>query len=251
MVYSSSSARVGIGGWVFPEWRGDAFYPEGLRQADELAYASQRLAVIEINATFYRTQSAKSFEAWASATPDDFVFTLKAPRAVVMKRELAATEEAVAWFLGSGLERLGAKLGPINWQLPRHKRFAREDLAAFLGHLPQSLGTLPLRHALEARHESFAEPAAAALLAEHNVALILAESPSYPRFDADTASFRYARLMLTEEDEPQGCSAPELSRLAEMVRTWAKPGFVFFIDGAKARNPAAAMALQQHLTATS
>lgn len=235
--------RVGIGGWVFPEWRGGVFYPEGLRQAEELAFASRQVTAIEINATFYRTQSAKSFDAWAAATPEDFVFALKAPRGVVMKRELAGTGEGVSWFLNSGLERLGSKLGPINWQLPGHKRFDRADLAGFLALLPKSLGALPLRHALEARHESFRDPAAVALLAEHDVALILAETPSYPRLDADTASFRYARLMITEEEEPHGSAPATLDAWAKTAQGWNKPGFVFFIDGAKAKNPAAAMAL--------
>lgn len=241
------SIRVGIGGWVFPEWRGGVFYPDSLKQADELAFASRRVTAIEINATFYRTQSAKSFEAWAAATPADFVFALKAPRGVVMKRELAGAAEGVSWFLQSGLERLGPKLGPINWQLPGHKKFDREDLAGFLALLPCSLGAQPLRHALEARHESFRDPAATALLAEHDVALILAETPSYPRFDADTASFRYARLMITEEEQPHGCAPATLDAWANTAKAWGKPGFVFFIDGAKAKNPAAAMALLERL----
>jgi uncharacterized protein YecE (DUF72 family) len=249
MVEDRAGVRTGVGGWVFAEWRGGAFYPEGLRQADELGYASRKLGAIEINATFYRTQSEKSFAAWAAAVPDDFMFTLKAPRGVVMKRTLAETGEGVAWFLRSGLERLGSKLGPINWQLPGHKRFEREDIAGFLRLLPANLGSLTLRHALEARHESFADPVAAALLAEWNVALILAESPSYPRLDADTADFRYARLMITRDEEAHGCAEPELARLAAMARGWDKPGFVFFIDGAKAKNPAAAMALHARLEA--
>ena len=34
--------RTGIGGWVFAPWRG-VFYPPGLRQADELAFAESRI----------------------------------------------------------------------------------------------------------------------------------------------------------------------------------------------------------------
>src|SRR4051812_48707209 len=74
--------RVGVGGWNFPPWRG-SFYPPGLPQARELEYASGKLTAIEINATFYRTQSAKSFAKWRDETPEDFVFSLKGHRAVV------------------------------------------------------------------------------------------------------------------------------------------------------------------------
>lgn len=239
--------RVGIGGWVFPEWRDGVFYPKGLRQAEELSYASRHVTAIEINATFYRTQSAKSFEAWAAAAPEDFAFTVKAPRGVVMKRELAETGESIAHFLGSGLERLGQKLGALHWQLPDHKKFDREDLAGFFKLLPQKLGAQPLRHALEARHQSFAEPAAIDLLAAHNVALILADSEDYPRLDFDTADFRYARLQRASAEEPLGYSEAALDAIAAMARAWGKPGFVFFIAGEKAKNPAAAMALIKRL----
>jgi hypothetical protein len=67
--------RVGIGGWVFPPWRG-AFYPSGLRQADELGYASRQVTAIEINGTFYGSQKPQSFRRWHDETPDDFIFSL-------------------------------------------------------------------------------------------------------------------------------------------------------------------------------
>ena len=71
--------RVGIGGWTYEPWRG-TFYPADLKQADELDYASRHLTTIEINGTFYRTQSAASFRKWRDATPDDFVFAVKGHR---------------------------------------------------------------------------------------------------------------------------------------------------------------------------
>ena len=67
--------RVGVGGWNYAPWRG-TFYPTGLKQADELGYASRHLTTIEINGTFYRTQSAASFKKWRDETADDFVFAV-------------------------------------------------------------------------------------------------------------------------------------------------------------------------------
>ncbi|MCP4306673.1 MAG: DUF72 domain-containing protein, partial [bacterium] len=77
--------RVGIGGWTFVPWRG-TFYPKGLKQADELKYAGEHLTTIEINGTFYRTQSPKSFAKWRDETPDGFVFSVKGHRAIVNKK---------------------------------------------------------------------------------------------------------------------------------------------------------------------
>jgi len=244
---SAAMIRVGVGGWVYPEWRGGVFYPKGLRQADELAFASARFTATEINATFYRTQTPETFAAWAAGSAEGFVFAVKGPNAVTVRRELAGTGPQLERFFASGLERLGDKLGPINWQLAGTKKFDREDLAGFLKVLPRTLQGRPLRHALEARHESFADPAAAALLKDENVALVLADAEDYANFDADTADFRYARLQRMSEDVPTGYDDGALDGFAEQAKDWAAKGdaYIFMINGAKIRAPAAAQALQQ------
>ena len=99
-----NTVRVGIGGWDFAPWRG-LFYPEGLRKADQLGYAAARLTSIEINATFYRTQSAKTFRNWRDGTPEGFVFAVKAARAAAQRTDAEEAKPAVARFLGSGADR--------------------------------------------------------------------------------------------------------------------------------------------------
>src|SRR5438046_8631131 len=128
---NSDTIRVGIGGWVFPPWRG-TFYPPGLRQAEELAYASRHVTAIEINGTFYRTQTPASFRKWHDETPDGFVFSLKGPRYVTQRSDLAETGPGIERFFGSGLGELGDKLGPILWQFAPFKPFDAADFAAFL-----------------------------------------------------------------------------------------------------------------------
>ena len=146
--------RVGVGGWVYEPWR-DNFYPPGLAHARELEYLSRRVTAIEINATYYRTQSAASFAKWRDATPDDFVFAVKATRYATNRRVLGEAGESIERFLASGLAELGPKLGPIVWQFATTKAFDAADFEAFLKLLPQRVGGLPLRHAMEVRHPSF------------------------------------------------------------------------------------------------
>ena len=112
--------RVGIGGWNYEPWR-ETFYPKDLAKDKELEYAAKRLTTIEINATFYRTQSAASFAKWAAATPDDFVFSVKAPRAAVQRKDLREAKESIEWFFNSGVSELGSKLGPIFWHVEFHR----------------------------------------------------------------------------------------------------------------------------------
>src|SRR5690348_6121583 len=128
----SGSIRVGIGGWTFAPWRG-TFYPRELAQKDELAFASRKLTAIEINGTYYRTQSPASFRKWAAETPEDFVFAVKALRFCTNRRVLAEAGDSVGRFVDSGLAALGEKLGPILWQFAPTKRFEPDDFAAFLG----------------------------------------------------------------------------------------------------------------------
>ena len=121
MKSNTGTIRAGIGGWVFPPWRG-AFYPAGLRQAEELSYASRQVTAIEINGTFYRTQKPESFAKWRDETPDGFVFSLKGPRYVTQRSgSLAETGPSIERFLGSGLAELGDKLGPLLWQFAPFK----------------------------------------------------------------------------------------------------------------------------------
>jgi uncharacterized protein YecE (DUF72 family) len=86
--------RVGIGGWSYEPWE-ETFYPADLPTAKQLEYASSKLTAIEINATFYRTQSAASFQKWAKATPDDFKFSVKAPRAAVQRKDLREAAQSI------------------------------------------------------------------------------------------------------------------------------------------------------------
>jgi len=246
---NSGAIRIGIGGWVYPPWRG-AFYPAGLRQTDELAHASRHVTAIEINGTFYRIQTPASFKKWHDETPDDFVFSLKGPRFLTHRGELASAAPYMERFFASGFLDLGDKLGPVLWQFAPTKEFDGADLAAFLKLLPREIAGRALRHVIEARHKSFAAPACVDLLREHGVALARVDDAHYPEFAEATADFLYLRLRRCAEDEPAGYKPEALDRWAERVKGWAAEGrdvFLYFINGAKIRAPAAAQALLQRL----
>jgi uncharacterized protein YecE (DUF72 family) len=239
------SIRIGIGGWTFEPWRG-VFYPAGLAQKGELAYAASKLTSIEINGTYYGSQKPDSFKKWHDETPDGFVFSLKASRFCTHRRVLAEAGPSIEKFIMGGLLALKDKLGPINWQFMATKKFDPEDFGAFLALLPRSVEGRRLRHAVEVRHESFRGPVFYALARHHGVAIIHAGDSPHPAIDEATAPFAYARIMGTREDEPSGYSEPDLDRWAGQAKSWASDGrevFLYVIGGAKQHNPAAAMAL--------
>ena len=238
--------RVGIGGWTYPPWRG-VFYPDKLPQSKELEFASHALGAIEINATFYGRQKPKSWENWEKTVPSGFQFAVKGSRYCVSRSKLAESADSIANFFGQGFEVLGPKLGPILWQFAKFKRFDRDDIAAFIDLLPTELGGITLRHAIEPRHASFDDPAFFELCRARNIAVVLDDSDEYPAIEADTADFAYARLQRMSEDVPTGYDDAALDRFAARARDWRKRGdaYIFMINGAKVRAPAAALALQR------
>jgi uncharacterized protein YecE (DUF72 family) len=241
---------VGVGGWNFAPWRG-SFYPKGLTQARELQYASRELTSIEINSTFYGLQKPATFKKWHDETPDGFVFSVKAPRFVTHRKRLAEGASSVTRFLGSGVLQLGAKLGPINWQLAPTKHFDAEELTEFLALLPRKLEGRALRHVLEVRHPSFDCDEFVALMREQQVAVVEAGDSGYPHIEARAAPFSYLRVMGTKKSAPKGYTPAALARWRERAQALACEGdvFLYFISGAKERNPQAARALLASLDA--
>ena len=255
--------RIGVGGWTFEPWRG-VFFPTDLKQKDELAYASRHLTSIEVNGTYYGSQKPETFRKWANETPDGFVFSLKANRFCTNRRVLAEAGESIERFYAQGLSELGAKLGPVLWQLPNTKKFDPADFEAFLALLPKSYAGLSLRHCVEARHDSFRDPAFAALLRKYGVAVVFAEHNTYPAFADVTADFVYARLQTGSDDVETAYEPPVLDAWAERLISWAEGGrpgdldcadpahaaevkprevFAYIIHEGKIRAPAGAMAL--------
>lgn len=241
--------RIGLGGWTYPPWRGD-FYPPALPQRQELEYAASKFGAIEINATFYGRQSPKSWAAWAAQVPDGFQFAIKGSRYCVTRPRLSDAGEGVATYFAQGMAALGPRLGPILWLFATRRKFDRDDIAAFLDLLPFELDGLPLRHVLEPRHESFRDEHFFDLCRQRNVAIVFGDDDEFPCIDADTASFAYARLQRMREEVPTGYDGARLDAFAGKAKGWVEAGrdaYVFMINGAKIRAPAAALALQERL----
>ncbi|TKJ69804.1 DUF72 domain-containing protein [Pseudomonas sp. CFBP13508] len=238
-----ATIHIGISGWRYAPWRGD-FYPKGLAQKRELQFASRAVNSIEINGSFYALQRPERYAQWYAETPDDFVFSVKAPRFITHVRRLREIEKPLANFFASGVLELKEKLGPILWQFPPNFKFDAERFTQFLAQLPhdtQAAAALarqhdshlpghasvkawrkkPLRHAVEIRHESFIDPEFVRLLKRHNVALVVADTAGkWPYREDLTSDFVYLRLHGAEELYASGYSEQALKRWAERIDAW-------------------------------
>ena len=257
-----ANIHIGVGGWDFDPWRG-SFYPAGLAKAKQLEHLAGRLTATEINATYYKLQSPALFARWAAMVPDGFKFAVKASRFCTNRKSLGEAAEAIGRFCAQGFTELGDRLGPILWQMMPTKRFDAAEIADFFQLLPTTKDGIALRHAIEPRHESFRCREFVAMARAANVAIVVAEHETYPQIADLSADFVYARLQCAREEEPAGYSAAALDRWGEVARGWARgespPGlnhvsdapaeirprdvFLFFISGAKVRNPLAAESL--------
>jgi len=236
--------HVGVGGWTFEPWR-DNFYPAGLPHSKELHYASRQLTAIEVNGTFYSTFKPPTFAKWRDETPEGFVFSLKAHRFATHRKDLGTAREGVQHFVGSGIAELGDKLGPIVWQFMPTKQFVADEVDAFLKLLPREVQGRPLRHVLDVRHASFATDAYLELLQKHDATTVYTDSEKFPAIPHARSDLSYLRLMRSEADCPTGYAPEALQGWVKGARDWTalgagKEAFVFFINGAKERAPAAA-----------
>lgn len=241
---AKGAIRIGISGWTYGGWRG-VFYPKGLRQKRELAYAAEKFRAIEINGTFYGLQKPEAFGHWREETPPGFLFAVKGSRYITHMRRLREVETPLANFLASGVLRLGPKLGPFLWQFPPQMRFDPERFAAFFALLPRDTeeaaalakrhdarvkgrawldpsGHRRLRHAVEIRHESFCVPEFIELLRKHKVALVCADTVEWPLLMDVTSDFIYVRLHGSEQLYASGYDAEALDEWAARVRAWAQ-----------------------------
>lgn len=263
---ANTAIRIGIGGWAYKPWRG-VFYPEGLAQKRELEFASRKLTSIEINGTYYGSQKPETFAKWHDETPDDFVFSVKAPRYATNRRVLSEAGETIERFFTGGLMELKDKLGPVNWQFMATKKFDAADFEGFLKLLPKRVEGRTIRHAVEVRHDSFRTPDFVAMARAYGVAIVVAGDSDFPQIADVTAPFVYARIMGTREGEAQGYPDEILDLWAERARLWnagqmpqdletaapqptdgaARDVYLYVISGHKTRNPGAAMALIDRL----
>jgi uncharacterized protein YecE (DUF72 family) len=267
MANKTGNIHIGIGGWNYEPWRG-VFYPEGLAQAKELAYASSHLTSIEINATFYGSQKPESFRKWAATVPDGFIFSVKGPRFATNRRVLAEAGDSVKRFLDSGVTELRDRLGPMLWQFTPTKKFDAADFGKFLELLPRQADGLTLRHVVEVRHLSFCTPEFIALAREFAVPVVFTDHVTYPSLADLTGNFVYARLQRGQDEIPTAYAPKELDAWAKRLRQWAEGDepsdlprvesegptkrtsrdvFCYIIHEGKVRAPAAAMALIERL----
>lgn len=281
--------RIGVSGWSYDEWQGD-FYPEDLPSDRRLEHVAGRFDTVEVNGSFYALLDPATWRGWYEATPRGFTVAVKGSRFITHDKKLAGVETPLANFFASGVLRLEEKTGPILWQLPPNLGFDADRTERFFGLLPKDTEAAAelarghdervedawtgvdanhrLRHAVEVRHETWLSAAFVRLARRAGVALVFADSGSWPYVEEPTAGFVYLRLHGSPETYASDYGDERLDRLAGRIRAWRDGGepddavritdrvpprrksrdiYVYFDNDARGRAPWNALALAERL----
>jgi uncharacterized protein YecE (DUF72 family) len=186
---------AGTSGYAFKEWKG-SFYPKELKDDGWLGYYASRFPTVEINNTFYRLPKESVLREWASQVPERFTFAIKASQRITHHARLKQESADLVDYLLRTTSTLGARLGPILFQLPPNLKKDTDRLRGFLGFLPPDR-----RFVIEFRHESWFDDDVAAILRERDVAMCIAEQDDFKCPLVATASWGYLRLHKLDYDE--------------------------------------------------
>jgi uncharacterized protein YecE (DUF72 family) len=229
---------VGTSGFQYPEWKG-TFYPEKFPAAKMLPFYAERFSTTEINYTFYRIPNSKTIGTWDTLTPEKFRFGLKAPQKITHISRLRDCAELLGIFqrVVSGL---GAKLGPVLFQLPPNFKKDAPLLDEFLGGLATDI-----RVAFEFRHSSWFTDEIYAHLEKNKAALCIAESSDLVTPSIATTDFGYLRLRREDYEKA------DITRWADYMKgqreRWSH-AFVYFKHEESGMGPRLAAQLIEELS---
>lgn len=177
---------MGTSGWSYKHWK-ETFYPKDIKQKEWLEYYYSKFKTVEVNNSFYRIPEDKTFESWKDSTPKNFLFSVKANRAITHYKYLK-DKKKVDDFLEK-VNILKSKLGPVLFQLPPNYKYHKEVLEKFLKGLPQKF-----RYTMEFRNKEWWNDEAYDLLKKYNVAFCIYELGDVQTENVVTADFVYIRL---------------------------------------------------------
>lgn len=206
--------HVGTSGWHYKHWLG-VFYPERTSGAEMFQIYARHFDTVEINNSFYRLPTPKTFDNWRESSPRRFCFAVKASRFITHMKKLKEPERSSEKFFAVA-DRLEEKLGPILFQLPPRWKLNIERLREFLESLPREH-----KYVFEFREASWLVPEVFELLRKHKVAHCIHDFADMKVPHELTARFTYIRFHGPTSAKYAGWySTRELREWAKRIENW-------------------------------
>ena len=238
----SANAYIGTSGWNYAHWQ-PRFY-QNTPKSQWLSFYADQFNAIEVNSTFYRLQSRKTFQHWYEQTPDAFRFAIKGNRYLTHTKRLNKPHDSIK-LEQQHAQYMKEKLAVVLWQLPGNFSRHLDRLALFIDALVKWDS---VRHAIEFRHSSWFTKDIAELLRRDNIAVCQSDAGDWPLWQEVTADFVYLRLHGNPTTYVSNYSPAKLTNLASKIKTWLKRGLdvhVYFDNDTQARAPRNALSLQK------
>ena len=194
--------RLGASSWSCKDWVGP-FYETGTPPNEFIRAYARKFNTVEIDATFYAVPREATVKGWRERTPEEFLFSAKAPQVITHEKQVSDCDRELTHFL-KVMSILGDRLGPILLQFPYFSRKSGMTETAFLDRLASFLPSLSSERqwAVEVRNKTWLGPALLDTLASNGVALALIDHPWMWRPDAlfamdgiQTGPFMYIRWL--------------------------------------------------------
>lgn len=225
---SGGNILVGTSGFKYKHWAG-AFYPQDVHGRDWLRYYATRFPTVEISSTFHHMPEPRVLKTWHDSTPDDFVFAIRAPKAVTHEAHLEGCGPLMSTFMRR-VEMLGDKLGPVTFQLQSSQPFDAGLLERFAGSLPSGF-----RYSIEFRSEPWYNEAAYEILSDYNIACVVVGHSYMGIHTRSTADWSHIRMSGHHPDYTQNSySDDQLRNWRGIIADASKPSYVYFNNEYKA-----------------
>jgi uncharacterized protein YecE (DUF72 family) len=196
---------IGTSGYSYREWKDDAFYPKGMKPAEQLAFFASKFDTVEINMTFYRPVAASTIERWVAVTPEDFAFTMKASKVITHFRRLKNVDGEIR-SMWEQFGPLGKKLRCVLFQLPPSMKLDPPTLEKFLDKVEKERTKRGIESlvAVEFRNRSWYEPAVFTILEDRGMTAVLHDMPYkggfWPIWQDDEWLLKSGHLIMHPDD---------------------------------------------------
>lgn len=205
----------------------------------------------------------------------DFLFSVKGGRFLTHNLKVRNAERSLVNFFPSGVLALGERTGLFLWQLPATFRFDAERMDSFMRLLPRhskdgevvprqhddrlrrgalvdAAAHVTYRHAIEVLHDTYFHNEFYAILREHDIGWVIADTAgNFPYAEDVTSGFVYVRLHGSTQLYTSGYSDAELDMWAAKIKRWRrakKDVYVYFDNDAKVHPPFDALQLIEQIS---
>lgn len=220
--------RIGCSGYHYAEWRG-IFYPEDLPQKSWFDYYTSHFNTLELNVTYYRFPRPDVLRRWKERSPENFSFTVKAPRHITHFRKFKDAQRMLSDFYGLATAGLEEKLGCVLFQFPANFHYTPDRLERITEMLDVSV-----HNVLEFRHETWWDPDVYNLLRQSGISFCGMSHPSLPDQAIATTDTLYYRFHGVPHLYNSLYNTQKLEQIAQaMSNLGGQRAFVYFNNTAE------------------